>query len=200
MRTLLGGLSSEYRYQASLRVAEHLFQTRQWATADNILVYMSLPFELDTVAICRGAWKDGKWVCVPRVRGTQLFFHQIQSLDDCSQEGSFGIKEPRPDSPVWKYYKSETSIVLLPGLAFDMRGQRLGRGGGFYDRFLSIIRSEAKSLGSLPPLCLGLAFAQQYVSTVPCQAHDEKVDGLVTERGLILFSGKNIVKIKKKPI
>jgi len=90
--------------------------------------------------------------------------------------GAFGITEPRPDWP-----RAFPSVLLVPLLAFDARGYRLGYGGGYYDRTLALFRAEREIAA------IGIAYAGQEVSAVPYEPSDEKLDMVVTETGLRRF-------------
>uniref|UniRef100_A0A7S3QMQ1 5-formyltetrahydrofolate cyclo-ligase n=1 Tax=Dunaliella tertiolecta TaxID=3047 RepID=A0A7S3QMQ1_DUNTE len=82
-------------------------------------------------------------------------------------------------------------VLLLPGLGFDTSGNRLGRGGGYYDKALERLMQRAQDLGREPPLLVGLAYSCQVVPEVPVDKHDKKVDVLVTAAGVITFTNKS---------
>ena len=115
----------------------------------------------------------GMSIAFPRVtaRDTVLDFH-IVPAGEVLMPGSFGIPEPLADWP-----RAMPQILLVPLLAFDRRGHRLGYGGGFYDRTLAALKVPA----------FGIAYAGQEVSSLPAEAHDRTLDGIVTEAGLRLF-------------
>lgn len=108
-----------------------------YCSADIILTYVSTDIEVDTHKLIAQAIADGKRVAVPRcIDGTRdMDFYFIKSPDDL-EPGSFGVLEPAPEKCV-KAYAFETALCIIPGLAFDMHGYRLGYGKGYYDRFLS---------------------------------------------------------------
>ena len=144
--------------------------------------------ELDTRAVITKAWEEGKTVFVPRVMDDHLVFLSLESFSDSFDTGSFGIREPKLSRPRWHPLSSVgPTLVLAPGLAFDLGGGRLGRGGGYYDRFLSEIRLAADAAGETPPVCLGFAFDQQVFDNVPMTEKDERMDGLVTDKRTILL-------------
>lgn len=122
-------------------------------------------------------WLIAGWpgeIALPRVEGEHLIFHAVPALERLTT-GRFGIREPDPDAAV-QVLPDEGDTILVPGLAFDRRGGRLGRGGGFYDRFLERWPNAFR---------VGVAFSSQLIESVPCEAHDVRVDAVVTEDGWI---------------
>lgn len=117
-------------------------------------------------------WPSGKLFAFPRIDGERLDFRWVESPADLVP-GSFGILEPPPGAEV----ASGFDLVLVPGLAFDRLGRRLGRGRGFYDRFLITLPPEVPTAGVCPGFRL--------VSAVPTKSHDVAVRYVVTENELI---------------
>ena len=133
-----------------------------WQAAGTIAVFSALPGEPDVL----DPWPVDKRVALPRVCGRELTFHWVASREELSP-GNFGISEPSAEaSPAG----NEFDLILVPGLAFDLRGGRLGRGKGFYDRFLA----EARGLRA------GVCFDDQIVGNVPLDPHDLRMDFVVT--------------------
>lgn len=128
-------------------------------------IYGYLPYnqEVRTIPMLRQALADGKRVAVPKVYGDQMKFIY---LDDLSQvaKGYAGIPEPIADEPV---AQDETALVLMPGLAFDPQGHRIGYGGGFYDKFLSAEPNHPT---------LALCYDFQVLPHLDTEAHDIPVD------------------------
>ncbi len=131
--------------------------------------------ELDPRPLMRRLEAMGAKLALPRTgpRGTPLTFHHWAS-DTVLVSGRFGVTEPPPDSPV-----VTPDLVLVPLLAFDRRGNRLGYGAGYYDRTLRALRSNG------PVRAIGLAYAAQEVERVPTGPSDERLDAILTERELI---------------
>lgn len=119
--------------EASFALQELFFQTEQYAAAKTIYGYMPYNQEVRTEGILERALNDGKRVAVPKVYGDEMKFIYITDITDM-EKSAFGIPEPKNDVPV---ASDPTALVLMPGLAFDPQGHRIGYGGGFYDRFLS---------------------------------------------------------------
>lgn len=114
-------------------LAEKFARSNAYRAAKTIYGYLPYNQEVRTVPMLRRALEEGKWVAVPKVYGDDMKFIY---LDDLSQvaKGYAGIPEPVADGPV---AQDETALVLMPGLAFDRAGHRIGYGGGFYDKFLA---------------------------------------------------------------
>lgn len=118
---------------ASNRLAENFFASRQYQDAKTIYGYLPYNQEVRTVPMLERALRDGKRVAVPKVYGDEMKFIYMTDLSAVSG-GYAGIPEPLADEPV---ADDPTALVLMPGLAFDPQGHRIGYGGGFYDRFLA---------------------------------------------------------------
>jgi 5-formyltetrahydrofolate cyclo-ligase len=170
-RTLPAALRSSHAAAACRLLIEH----PAFRAAQLVLAYSALRFELDPRDAIEQAWALGKAVGLPRtVPDTrQLALHSYHAGDELLESG-FVVKEPLPSAPALA--ASDVDLVLVPGLAFDTRGQRLGYGQGYYDRLLP----------SLPrALRIGLAFELSLLAEVPSTAHDVPVDLLITERRVI---------------
>lgn len=118
---------------ASLALAKKFFACHQYKQAKTIYGYLPYNQEVRTVPMLQKALDDGKRVAVPKVYGDEMRFIYLTDLSQV-EKGYCGIPEPVADSPV---ADDSTALVLMPGLAFDPYGHRIGYGGGFYDKFLS---------------------------------------------------------------
>lgn len=130
-------LNDNEKIQADLLIAQRFLSSVSYKKAATILCYVSNCIEVDTLRIIRNAFLNGKNVAVPRcVEGTnEMHFQLINSLDEL-QKGSYNILEPKEDEK--RVVKDFTDCVcVVPALAFDLKGYRLGYGKGFYDRFLT---------------------------------------------------------------
>ncbi len=133
---------------------------------------MSAFGEVETGEILRHALSIGKGVCVP-VSGEDLSL-KLSKTDGEFTRGLYGIKEPaHPDFVDFSF----PDLILVPGLAFSEKGDRLGFGKGYYDRFLS----EAKGLK------VGLCYGFQIVPSLPSEPHDVRLDAVITESGVTVF-------------
>lgn len=162
----------------SRRACEALIALDEFRRARVVMLYLKIPNETDADAIAMAAWENNKTVLVPKVvwEDRQMRAMEIRSLHDGLIETLQGLREP-PEGEYWP--PEQIDFVVVPALAFDRTGNRLGRGGGFYDRFLS-------SPGMHAVLC-GLAFSEQVLADVPVHAHDHPVDILVTDAETLRF-------------
>lgn len=119
--------------EASSHLGELFLQTEQYQNAKTLYGYLPYNQEVRTIPILEKALSDGKAVAVPKVYGDTMRFIYLTDLSQV-EAGCMGIPEPIADGPV---ANDPTALVLMPGLAFDREGHRIGYGGGFYDKFLS---------------------------------------------------------------
>jgi len=115
-------------------LADRFLATEAYRNAKTLYGYMSYNQEVRTLPILQQALRDGKHVAIPKCYGSEMRFIFINDLSQTAKS-SCGIPEPIADGPV---AGDETALVLMPGLAFDLQGRRIGYGGGFYDRFLAL--------------------------------------------------------------
>jgi 5-formyltetrahydrofolate cyclo-ligase len=172
------GMPDEERKERSSRACRNLISTPEFQNASAIMMYLSLPHELDTSEAILCAWQLGKIVLVPKVSWQQrhMIPVQINSLETGFSADVAGLRNPITGAPV---PFEDIDLVVAPGLGFDRRGNRLGRGGSYYDRFFT-----NKDLRA--PKC-GFAFAEQVIESVPVTDHDVPVDFLVTEEEVLYF-------------
>ena len=126
-------MTAEQIEQASRQLAEKFFACQQYQSAKTIYGYLPYNQEVRTVPMLEQALADGKRVAVPKVYGDEMRFIYMDDLTKI-EKGYAGIPEPIADEPV---ADDPAALVLMPGLAFDSQGHRIGYGGGFYDRFLA---------------------------------------------------------------
>ncbi len=173
--------NSEY-HDKCRRINTRLCGLPHYISAGVIHLYISsLSGEVDTFPILHDVWKRSKRVVVPccRLNDRRLIHSELHSTDKLVKN-PVGIFEPVPDyeRPV---DSSVCDLVIVPGLAFDRLGGRIGFGGGYYDRFLTNVTAPT----------IALAFAFQIYDTVPLQDHDQRVNLIVTEDELIECKFKN---------
>jgi 5-formyltetrahydrofolate cyclo-ligase len=179
MRARLREMSQEVRAEASLVICQTAANLPAFAKSRCVALFAPLPSEPDVHPLIEEAWAQGKQVVLPSMikygSVPDLDWHEVTSWDDVVVPGPFGLREPDPlRCP--RVRLAELDCVFVPGLAFDARGHRLGRGGGFYDSFLSRVPA------TLP--CIGLFFSVQRVECVPREAHDQRLPSIITEDGL----------------
>ena len=132
-------IPAQERARIDSEIARRVQELPEYAQADALLPYLSFGSEVDTRALIRDAWEQGKVVVLPRcVPGTRrMEWHRVDSFDGLVTS-SFGVEEPADDPATLVQPDDFTApVVLVPGLTFDAQGYRMGYGGGFYDVFLS---------------------------------------------------------------
>lgn len=172
LRERMAAIPRDIMRERSARACTNLTTTPEYQRAEILMVFMSLPTEVDTASLVLHAWRDRKRVLAPKVSWEQrhMLPIEIQSLSDDLSESPLGIREPVRGNPL---PLSVIDLVVVPGLGFDLHGNRIGRGRGFYDRFLAHEQWRGVSCG--------LALEEQVVEQVPTSKHDMKVDLLVTD-------------------
>jgi 5-formyltetrahydrofolate cyclo-ligase len=171
MRRLREDLAPADREERSRRIAERLWGLEAFWRAKRVLFYASAGGEVETLPLLERWIEGGRKVVLPRVEGKAMILVEVDGLEDLAP-GYRGLLEPRSDRGrvvPW----GAVEVVLVPGLAFDLEGNRLGRGGGHYDRTLACIGPKT--------LKIGLAFDFQVVDRLPVEARDVPVDLVVTE-------------------
>lgn len=149
--------------ERSAKLAQLFFASRAYQNAKTIYGYLPYNQEVRTVPMLERALKDGKKVAVPKVYGEEMKFLYLDDLTAVAK-GYAGIPEPIADEPV---AHDETALVLMPGLAFDPQGHRIGYGGGFYDKFLAAEPNHPT---------LALCYEFQMLPKLDVEDHDIPVD------------------------
>jgi 5-formyltetrahydrofolate cyclo-ligase len=164
----------------SAAVADRLYSLREWSDAGLILAYRSMEREADTRPVIAAALAAGKRVFLPRVDGKELVFHLIRDLSEASVRHPYGMREPPPELPrlALPLPAGARVLVLVPGLAFDRERNRLGRGKGYYDRFLRDLSARA---GEARVFLLGLGFRLQLFDALPHTPADVRLDAVLTD-------------------
>ena len=162
-------LSEEYIASSNEGIYENFISLPEFESAKNIFAYISEKREPDTVRIIEKALELKKTVALPvSYDGGVMVPKVIKSLDEL-EIGKFGIPAPKESAPVLN--DEDIDLIIVPAVTFDKNGYRLGRGGGYYDRFLE--KSDAFSVG------LG---REELICDVPLESHDMSVKCLVTEK------------------
>jgi 5-formyltetrahydrofolate cyclo-ligase len=182
IRCLLDGREESEVMTRSRLVQERLFATEWWRRARWVFVYIAMSVEVDTTPIVTRAYREGRQVAIPRIEGEEITFYRYEGRTRGLIPNQFGILEP---DPAWltvdlRELAEGPLLILAPGLAFDRSLRRIGRGKGYYDRFLAKARS-----GPQECLVIGLTLAEQVVEEVPVGPLDQLLDGLITDRELI---------------
>ena len=168
---LLMEQNKEDRKSKSFLIAEQFWQLPAIQKAGTILFYASTPIEVDTLLMIEKAFLLGKRVALPIVEKNKgkLIPTLISSMEDV-HTGTYGIAEPRIDSGKQLALK-DLEAIIVPGLAFDRDKNRLGRGAGYYDRFLSLLPETVSTVG--------LAFDFQLTDNLPTEAHDVRLSQII---------------------
>jgi 5-formyltetrahydrofolate cyclo-ligase len=178
LRQVLRSLPPDQRHVKSLAACRQVIQSPEFAASKVVMLYLSMSQEVDTAAIALRAWQEGKTVVVPKVflSDRTMLPVEIQSLDTEMRTTPVGVREPAVGQPI---PIDCIDLVLVPGLGFSPTGQRIGRGGGFYDRFLAQTNFQG--------VTCGLAFEEQVIQTLPMLPHDQHLNMLVTDTGIRRF-------------
>ncbi|MFH0817085.1 MAG: 5-formyltetrahydrofolate cyclo-ligase [Candidatus Micrarchaeota archaeon] len=162
------------RERKSKLVINELIGLKEYSKAKTILIYVSMKEEVSTIEFITNAIVEGKCVVVPAVdkSGKSMTLHKINSLGDL-EPGYKGIHEPRDKS--CEVPSESIDLAVVPGLAFDSRGNRLGRGKGMFDKLFEKAKCPK----------IALAFDFQVVETVPVEGHDFPVEIIVTEKRVL---------------
>lgn len=189
MKALLSALAPDDAAQRSLGAAGRFRDLPEYAMADIILAFLSMPGEIGTEALVEAAMADGKAVAVPRMErsaeeGDYIVFVPLPRDYRSWPLDRYGIPEPPAGAAALspETLGAARVVVATPGLAFDRRGGRLGRGKGYYDRFLARAREASARYGGSLVAC-GLCYAAQLLDEAPMGDRDQRVDLVVTEDG-----------------
>ena len=175
MRTQLRAQSLEERDAKSLSIQEKLFQLDAYRRARTVCFFVGMDDEVNTVPMIESALSAGKRVLVPltNLENKELKLFEIRDIRLDLAPGTLGILEPDP-AKAQGVESKEAECVVVPGLAFDLKNGRLGRGAGFYDRFLASLPLSAFKVG--------LAFSFQVFPKIPQEEHDHPLDVVLTEQ------------------
>lgn len=175
LKAVRDGLSEVECAAASERIAHEIFSCEAYQRAETIFSYLSFGTEVETRCIIRQAWADGKLVALPRCAGPRILrWYQVSSFEGL-EKSRYGMWEPpaEPDSEVAPGMSAST-LAIVPGLAFDASGMRLGYGGGYYDAFL------ASYLG----VAVGVCFSCQLIPSLSAygltEPHDQPVSRVIS--------------------
>lgn len=178
LREVLASMTDEQRRTKSQAASALLTSSPEFVASRTIMLYLSMPTEADTTAIALRAWQEGKTVAVPKVSWDQrrMLAIEITTLGDTQPSEHYPVREPKGGNPV---PANLIDLVIVPGLGFSPTGHRIGRGMGFYDRFLA----QSDFLG----LSCGFGFEEQVVDQLPVLDHDIALGMLVTDRAIRRF-------------
>lgn len=176
--------------RAALTVQERLIKSKDIQAAVSALpefqnarvpmLFLNFRDEVETTALAQAALGQGKRLVLPRCAPKGVLIPAVVAdLEMDIAPGMWGIREPKAEGLV-KAEPAAIDFVLVPGAAFDLTGNRLGYGAGYYDRFFELLDPDVPRIA--------VAFACQVIPQVPADPHDKKMDALITEDGLYRFS------------
>jgi 5-formyltetrahydrofolate cyclo-ligase len=187
MKALLAALPPEQFAAEGERAAGRLAETGVWKDSRRVLLYCSMPGEIAMAPLISLAFRGGKEMYFPKTGGGLMRFYRVDSPGGPWTTGAFGIREPADcgDERLFRAPPAAAGpfLVVTPGLAFDRAGRRLGRGGGFYDRFFAGL-DASRSVYRAAGYCL----ACQIVPAVPVETIDKKVSALCTAGEFLVFN------------
>jgi 5-formyltetrahydrofolate cyclo-ligase len=168
---LLKQQKEEERRRKSEAIRRKLSRLAVFRRANTVMCFVSLPYEVQTKRFIEQMLEAGKRVVVPRVHNGELLLSELTDPAKDLAPGSFGVWEPRPQS-VRPVRCDELDLMLVPGLAFDRMGHRLGHGHGYFDRLLGRLPRRAHTIG--------LCFDFQLLDRLPTRPHDQTVQRVVS--------------------
>jgi 5-formyltetrahydrofolate cyclo-ligase len=168
---------------AAVRAVHRLWSLPMMARARSLALYLPAGSELDCTPLAVQAWRRGRAVFLPVISGNALRFAPFVAASEL-RLNRFGI--PEPIAPVRQWRRAlQLDVIVAPLVAFDIEGQRLGMGAGYYDRTLDFTRR--RSCASRPHF-IALAFEAQKVATLPSASWDIRLDAVITESSTYLFA------------
>jgi 5-formyltetrahydrofolate cyclo-ligase len=188
LRRQLADLSPEIFRDEGIRAAEYMAVYPAWMNAETVLLFLSAPGEIETAPLLDLAFKQGKKVFLPKVEGDIARFFRIKSADGPWQTGAFGIREPLigglseefpPPAGEIHTPGEKAALMVVPGMAFDKQGNRMGHGKGYYDKFFA----KLDGFGA-PYIRAALCLEQQILPEVPTDPWDKKMDAICSGAGL----------------
>ena len=174
----LGGLSSDYRAEAAAAAFRLLAQTELWSKARSILFYAPIGPEMDAWPWLLESLAQGKQAALPRF-DNKANAYEARVIRDPAGDicvGHYGIREPSAESAVIPLIRLD--LVMVPGVAFDLHGRRLGRGKGYYDRLLAGIRGAT----------CGVGYEEQLLNAIPTEPHDRQLTCILTPKRWVTAS------------
>ena len=181
MKSKVAAISLEDKIKQSEQVTEKLVKSPSYINAQSIALYLHMNDEIQTEKILQNALESGKTCFIPRYfMGTESLMEMVQIYDMKDYQNlpltKWNIKQPpdtekRPEA----LEKGSLDVMLLPGMAFSVKGQRLGRGKGYYDKYLT----KAVNSG-MKPVTIALAFDEQILPDIPCDDHDFILDAILS--------------------
>lgn len=169
-------LGEAERARKSEQIKEEILALHELKIARTVMAYVNFREEVQTTGLLREMLQSGKRVLVPYCLNREMISCRIFNIDSDLRPGKFGIREPLPER-LLIVPPAEIDLVLVPGVAFDYQGNRIGYGKGYYDRFLPQLRTQAT--------VAGVAFCCQLFPEIEAEEHDYKMSLLISENSVI---------------
>ncbi|HHX7181082.1 5-formyltetrahydrofolate cyclo-ligase [Bacillus cereus group sp. BY128LC] len=175
----MNSLSKERYTTLSEQIAFSLYAQKEWTEAKTIGITLSMENEVNTYSIIEKAWEEGKKVVVPKCNKETrtMSFRQISNFDQL-ETVYMNLREPIP-ALTEEVNADEIDLQIVPGVAYTERGERIGYGGGYYDRYLMHYKGKT----------LSLAYSFQMVDHIPIEPFDKNVEKIITEKGTMVKNG-----------
>lgn len=167
-------LSPDLYMEKSKKIRTKLESLPEFKNAKKIMAYVSMPDEADTHEFIKDCFKKGLTVYIPKIDRNELKIMPVQKWE-VLEPGTYSILEPQMKQTANETDPNELDLILVPGLAFDRCGHRVGHGKGFYDRILKKTKAYK----------IGLAFSEQIVDEIQVEDHDIPMDLLITDLSII---------------
>jgi 5-formyltetrahydrofolate cyclo-ligase len=190
MRSRLAALPPEQFTGEGAGALSHLDILPEWSRYRTVLLFLSAPREINTGPLLALSLSRGKKTFAPAVEGTEIRFFRVSSAAGPWRAGAFGLREPASRRPEDQLGREDfPAFIVVPGLAFDRRGNRLGKGGGYYDRFFAFLdapenAARIKPSGGRAYFALGYCLETQIVPRLPAEAQDKTMDAVCTGGGI----------------
>ena len=165
--------SDEQIHRDSMVILQKLLKEERYRSSGTVFAYIDCRPEVETRDFIRSCWQSGRKVAVPRVAGKAMNFYYISSFDELKR-GSMNIPEPDGQAALCAD-DQEDALILMPGVAFDRERNRIGYGGGYYDRYLALHPAHPT---------IAAAFSFQLFDHIPSHPFDRKTDRLITEKDI----------------
>ncbi|HHD2752015.1 TPA: 5-formyltetrahydrofolate cyclo-ligase [Clostridium perfringens] len=171
-------LDKNIKLRADEKIRKSLFESEIYKNSKVVFIYVNMDSEINTIDIIKELLTSDKIVAVPKVipvslKERQMKALKINSMLQLNESGAFGILEPSVEC---EDISEDVDLIIIPGLAFDINGNRLGYGGGFYDRFLRKYPNSKR---------VALCYDFQIFDEIPHEFFDEKVDLIISEEKII---------------
>ncbi|AGA68694.1 5-formyltetrahydrofolate cyclo-ligase [Desulfitobacterium dichloroeliminans LMG P-21439] len=177
--SLRAAMNRDERTMYSQKIQGLVTQTPEFLEANTIMLFLNFRDEIETTELTQQVLDLGKRLVLPRCAPKgMLILSQIRDLEKDIEPGRWGIREPKLEG-LTRVLPEEIDCIVVPGVAFDRQGNRLGYGGGYYDRLFERVRETTPKIA--------LAFHCQIVESIPVEVYDKKIDALITERGIMRF-------------